>query len=95
MIYSPFTLEIKNLAENLQSKLILFDNSISWGRGWHYYIKEKEEQEMLLIEEKVKDWIIAFLNQSREEWKFLLTKETIEDRNWRLLKEIENLFVKK
>jgi hypothetical protein len=29
MIYSPFTLEIKNLAENLQSKLILFDNSIS------------------------------------------------------------------
>lgn len=96
LVYSQYILEIKNLAENIESNLIIFDNSILWGRGWHYDIKEKEEKEMLLIEEKVKDWIIMFLKETRDEWILLPKNEKdIEERNWRLLKEIENLLLKK
>ena len=95
-VYSPPILEIKNLAENIQSNLIKFDNSIYWSRGWHFYIKENEEKEMLLIEQKIKDWIIKFLKETRDEWTLLSKNEKdIEDRNWRLLEEIENLFKKK
>jgi hypothetical protein len=32
-VYSPPILEIKNLAENIQSNLIKFNNSIYWSRG--------------------------------------------------------------
>jgi hypothetical protein len=32
-VYSKPILEIKTLAENIQSNLIRFDNLISWGRG--------------------------------------------------------------
>jgi hypothetical protein len=95
-VYSKPILEIKTLAENIQSNLIRFDNLISWGRGWHCHIKEKEEQEMLLIEEKVKNWIIKFLKETRDEWTLLLkTEKNITERNWRLLKDIENLLFEK
>lgn len=95
LVYSQPILEIKNLAENIQSKLIKFNNSISWGRGWHCHIKKKEEEEMLLIEEQVKFWIIEFLKKSKEEWKILLIKETVENRNWRLLNELESLLLER
>jgi hypothetical protein len=95
-VYSPPILEIKNLAENIQSNLIKFNNSIYWSRGWYFHIKENEEKEMLLIEQKIKDWIIKFLKETRDEWTLLSKNEKdIEDRNWRLLEEIENLFKKK
>jgi hypothetical protein len=94
-VYSEPILEIKNLAENIYSKLIRFDDSISWSRGWHYHIKEAEEQLDLLIEEQVKNWIIKFLNETRNEWiNFDKNENAISDRNWRLLKELENLFIK-
>jgi hypothetical protein len=83
------------LAENIELRLIKFDNSIIWSRGWHFHIKEKEEEENFFIEEKVRDWIIKFLKKAREEWAFLLKKKSIEERNWRLLEEIEYLFLEK
>jgi len=33
------------------------------------------------------------LKETREDWYFGLEKESIEERNWRLLKEIEDLFI--
>lgn len=95
-VYSKPILEIKNLAENIESNLIRFNNLILWGRGWHCHIREKEEQEMLLIEEKVKNWIIEFLKETRDEWTlFIKTEKEISKRNWKLLNEIENLLLKK
>lgn len=47
------------------------------------------------IEYRIKNWIDLFLKESREEWELLLEKESIEERNWRLLKEIEDMLLKK
>jgi hypothetical protein len=79
--------------ENIETRLDCFYNLTTWSRGWHSNITCKEEGEMLLIEEKVKDWIIQFFNEIKEEWSFLLKKEKIENRNKRLLKEVEDLLL--
>jgi hypothetical protein len=71
-------------------RLNYYNSLITWNRGWYISISKKEEEEMLLIEYRIKNWINKFLKETREEWLILLEKETIEERNWRLLKEIEN-----
>ena len=56
------------------------------------YIKQNE---VSAVELKIKDWIIDFLDEQRREWTFLLGKESIEERNWRILKEIDFLLKEK
>lgn len=89
-VYSYILVQVKSILENVESYLdaLALDNSIKWSRGWHYYITENEEKE-------VQDWIIKFLNDTKEEWKASLKIETIEYRNWKLLNNIENLVIKK
>jgi hypothetical protein len=36
------------LAENLESRLIKFDNTIIWSRGWHFHIKKKKKKKIYL-----------------------------------------------
>jgi hypothetical protein len=93
-VFSNALIKVENLIEDIDSRLRKNCNSIVWDRGWYFNITNKEEQALLLIEEKVKDWIIQFLKEVREEWIHLLNKETIEERNWRLLNNIENLLLK-
>jgi len=62
------------------------------------WIREEEtdnldEEGIPLIEKKIKDWIIKFFKGSRQEWSLLLKEESIEKRNWRLLKELEKFLV--
>lgn len=64
--YSEEIWRIQNLIENIESRLLLFNNTILWSRGFYSNIKKEDELDMLLIEEKVKDWIIAFLSNSRK-----------------------------
>jgi len=94
-LYSEPIQKIRIMVENIESHLIRFDNSIVWNRGWYYNISNKEEYDILVIEEKVKNWIIKFLEETREEWENLIQKETIEERNWRLLNEIEDFLLEK
>ena len=94
-VYSEPIQKINILAENIELRLIKLDNTIIWSRGWYYNIKKEEEEENSFIEEKVKDWIVQFLKEAREEWEFLLKKEIIEERNWRLLNELENFVITK
>lgn len=88
--YSEEIWRIQYLIENIESRLLLFNNTILWSRGFYSNIKKEDELDMLLIEEKVKDWIIAFLSNSRKQWEFTLKEESIEKRNFRLLCELEN-----
>lgn len=90
--YSYCTWLTKNLAENMSTRLSKFYRLTKWSRGWHYHIEKEEDEEKLLIEKEVKDWIEKFLKETREEWYLGLKKEKLEDRNWRMLKEIEDLF---
>ena len=93
-VYSEPIFKIKELVDNINLRLIHLNNSTQWYRGWHFHIKKEEEIEMFLIENNVKDWIILFLKEIKIEWKILLKKETIAERNWRLLNEIEKFFIK-
>jgi hypothetical protein len=74
-----------------QNNLIKVGDVIWWTRGWACNSTEEVSKENDLIEEKIKDWIIIFLKERREEWALLLEKESIEKRNLRLLDEVESL----
>ena len=68
-------------------------NDETWERNKELY--DKDQNGIPLIEYKIRDWIINFIKEMRNEWFFLLEKETIEERNWKLLNEIENFLLKK
>lgn len=93
-VYSYFIFAIKKLVENLELRLYLHYNYSTWSRFWSCNMNSEQEKNLFFLENKVKNWIIEFLRESKLEWKILLEKETIENRNWRLLNEIENLFNK-
>jgi hypothetical protein len=62
------------------------------------WIREEETADLdvegvSLIENKIKDWIILFLKESRKEWLLISKEESIEKRNWRLLFELEKFLV--
>jgi hypothetical protein len=86
------------LKENLINRLeaVYRDNDVLnsiWNRGGDD--NDLNEAGMSIIEEQVKNWIIKFLNETRNEWiNFDKNENAISDRNWRLLKELENLFIK-
>jgi hypothetical protein len=65
----------------------------TWIRAAEDFDLDKDD--IPLIEYKIRDWIVIFLKETREEWEFLLKKETIEERNWRLLNELEILLLQK
>lgn len=90
-VYSEPISKIKNMVEKLERRLTLFYNSKTWSRGFFYNITNEQINEILLIEKEVKNWIISFLEEAREEWVRLLRNESIEMRNLRLLNEIEEL----
>jgi hypothetical protein len=94
-VFSNILIKVKNITENIELRLNYSYNLTSWNRGWHFHISNNEEQEMLLIEKEVKNWIIQFLKKTKQEWNFSLKKEKIKDRNIRLLNEIEDLLLKK
>lgn len=92
-VRSILLFKIEQLIESMYVRLYNHNELVEWRRH-HFHLKEKE-QENSLIEYKVKDWIIVFFKESKLEWEFLLEKETIIERNWRLLKEIEYLVLEK
>lgn len=95
-VFSDIKIKVEDIIENLNNNLSSSYDIASWNRGWYYNIKENEEKESLLIEEKIKKWIIKFLKETRDEWSLLSKNgKDIEERNWRLLKEIENLLLQK
>jgi hypothetical protein len=65
----------------------------TWIRAAEDYGLDKDK--IPLIEYKIRDWIVVFLKEIREEWEFLLIEETFEERNFRLLNQLENLLLKK
>jgi hypothetical protein len=79
----------KGLIECLNNFYVDDPLNYTWIRIMEEHISEINE--ISLIEYKIRDWIIVFLEEQREEWFLLNEKESIEDRNWRLVKEVENL----
>ena len=65
----------------------------TWDRECEYY--KADYNGIPLIEYKIKDWIVNFLEKTREEWVLSLTKKSLEERNLRLLNEIEDLLSNK
>jgi len=92
-VCSDSIITIKDMLDNFNDSLDSFCNLTLNDRGWHYFISKNEEEEVLLIEKEVEIWIIEFLERKKQDWAVSLDKETIEVRNWRLLNEIEELFL--
>lgn len=92
-VRSLLLFKIKQLIENMYSRLYECNKFVEWRR--HHFHKKEEEEENRLIEDKVKNWIIVFFKESKMEWEILKKKETIFERNFRLLKEIESLVLNK
>jgi hypothetical protein len=93
--HSAYFIKVKNLVDNMELRLDKFYNLTSWTRCSHYYISSKEEEELLLVEKEVKNWIDVFLKETREDWHSGLKRENLKDRNWRMLNEIEDLFLER
>ena len=91
-----------NLKKGLEKRLIGFYVDDPLNNTWVRIEEEpavedpiNDEDNVSLIEYKIRDWIAAFLEEAREEWLILSEKESIEYRNWRLLDEIKFLLRKK
>jgi len=96
-IYSDILCTYGDLMLNIISRLNNFHLSSEdiLGITW---IREEETADLdvegvSLIENKIKDWIILFLKESRKEWLLISKEESIEKRNWRLLEELEKILI--
>ena len=87
----------KSIDELIDCLNEFYQDKIQKEETWHRYkeMYSKDENYIPLIEYKIRDWIIIFLEEQRKEWELLKEKESIESRNWRLINEIENLLKKK
>ena len=96
-ISSDFFKTYIEIKKGLLDDLIIFYNDGPFDNTWIRWAEdyEMDENEIPKIEYRIKDWIINFLKEERKEWELLLKKESIEERNWRLLKEIEELLLRK
>jgi hypothetical protein len=79
------------MIENLTTYYVDDPLNNTWIRAAEDYDLDKDE--IPLIEYKIRDWIVTFLKETKEEWESLSKEETIEERNFRLLNQLENLFL--
>jgi hypothetical protein len=101
-ISSEFLVNYINLKKNLIEDLTILysDDPLATSSLDHTWMRIVEDHisdvdGISLIEYKINDWIICFIKESRKKWELLLKEESIEERNWRILKEIEDMLIKK